>query len=130
MAPTKAKKKPAAKAPTKAEEKISKEGGSDLKKKKKVKKSIETYKIYLFKIKLQTKTHFKFLIQKPLTNANNDASGSKQEDNDDAIPSMSSASNVEDAEPNDDNMFLQDLINHRKATNQKSSKKKKLQRRK
>ncbi|KAL0000922.1 hypothetical protein SO802_014703 [Lithocarpus litseifolius] len=49
MAPTKAKKKPAAKAPTKAEEKISKEGGSDLKKKK-VKKSIETYKIYLFKV--------------------------------------------------------------------------------
>nr|XP_023910802.1 probable histone H2B.3 [Quercus suber]POF12315.1 histone h2b.4 [Quercus suber] len=57
MAPTKAEKKPAEKkpvaaekAPAKAEKKISKEGGSDLKKKKKVKKSIETYKIYLFKV--------------------------------------------------------------------------------
>ena len=55
---------------------------------------------------------------------------SKQEDNDDAIPSMSSASNVGDAEPNDDNMFPQDLINYWKATKQKSSKKKKLQRHK
>ncbi|KAL0015792.1 hypothetical protein SO802_002861 [Lithocarpus litseifolius] len=58
MAPTKVEKKPAEKkpvvaekAPAKAEEKISKEGGSDLKKKK-VKKSIETYKIYLFKVKM------------------------------------------------------------------------------
>ena len=58
MAPTKAEKKPAEKkpvaaekAPAKAKKKISKEGGSDLKKKKKkVKKSIETYKIYLFKV--------------------------------------------------------------------------------
>ena len=52
MAPTKAEKKPVAaeKAPVKVEKKISKEGGSDLKKKKKVKKSIETYKIYLFKV--------------------------------------------------------------------------------
>ena len=57
MAPAKAEKKPAEKkpvaaekAPAKAEKKISKEGGSDLKKKKKVKKSIETYKIYLFKV--------------------------------------------------------------------------------
>ncbi|KAK9985343.1 hypothetical protein SO802_030294 [Lithocarpus litseifolius] len=57
MAPTKAEKKPAEKkpvaaekAPAKAEKKISKEGGSDSKKKKKVKKSIETYKIYLFKV--------------------------------------------------------------------------------
>ena len=57
MAPTKAEKKPAEKkpvaaekAPAKAEKKISKEGGSDLKKKKKVRKSIETYKIYLFKV--------------------------------------------------------------------------------
>ncbi|KAK9986726.1 hypothetical protein SO802_031677 [Lithocarpus litseifolius] len=56
MAPTKAEKKPAGKKPVaekkalaKAEEKISKEGDSDLKKKK-VKKSIETYKIYLFKV--------------------------------------------------------------------------------
>ncbi|KAL0014332.1 hypothetical protein SO802_001401 [Lithocarpus litseifolius] len=59
MAPTKAEKKPtekkpvaAEKAPAKAEEKISKEGRSDLKKKK-VKKSIETYKIYLFKVTIQ-----------------------------------------------------------------------------
>ncbi|XP_050259053.1 uncharacterized protein LOC126704058 [Quercus robur] len=59
------------------------------------------------------KNTFQVLDTKPLTNANNDASGSKQEDNDDAIPSMSSASNVEDAEPNDDNWFHQDLINHR-----------------
>ena len=63
------------------------------------------------------KNTFQVIDTKPLTNANNDASGSKQEDNDDAIPSMSSASTVEDAKPNDDNMFLQDLINHRKATN-------------
>ena len=63
------------------------------------------------------KNTFQVIDTKPLTNANNDASGSKQEDNDDAIPSMSFASNVEDAEPNDDNMFLQDLINHRKARN-------------
>ncbi|XP_061339501.1 histone H2B-like isoform X1 [Gastrolobium bilobum] len=49
-----AEKKPAAeKAPAekkpKAEKKISKEGGSD-KKKKRVKKSVETYKIYIFKV--------------------------------------------------------------------------------
>ncbi|XP_030926262.1 probable histone H2B.3 [Quercus lobata] len=50
MAPTKAEKKPTEKAPAKAEKKISKEGGSDSKKKKKIKKSIETYKIYLFKV--------------------------------------------------------------------------------
>ena len=37
------------------------------------------------------KNTFQVLDTKPLTNANNDASGSKQEDNDDAIPSMSSA---------------------------------------
>ena len=53
MAPTKAEKKlaekkivAAEKASAKAEKKISKEDGSDLKKKKKVKKSI----IYLFKV--------------------------------------------------------------------------------
>lgn len=48
-----AEKKPAEKAPAekrpKAEKKISKEGGAD-KKKKKVKKSVETYKIYIFKV--------------------------------------------------------------------------------
>ncbi|CAI8602732.1 unnamed protein product [Vicia faba] len=57
MAPAKAEKKPAEKKPAekapaekkpKAEKKISKEGGSD-KKKKRVKKSVETYKIYIFK---------------------------------------------------------------------------------
>ncbi|XP_023929363.1 probable histone H2B.3 [Quercus suber] len=54
---TKAEKKPAEKklvaaekAPAKAEKKISKEGDSNLKKKKRVKKSIKTYKIYLFKV--------------------------------------------------------------------------------
>ncbi|KAK7245246.1 hypothetical protein RIF29_40081 [Crotalaria pallida] len=57
MAPTKAEKKPAEKKPAeaekkpapKAEKKISKEGGSE-KKKKKSKKSVETYKIYIFKV--------------------------------------------------------------------------------
>ncbi|KAG4216088.1 hypothetical protein ERO13_A01G219600v2 [Gossypium hirsutum] len=47
-----AEKKPAEKAPAekrpKAEKKISKEGGAD--KKKKAKKSVETYKIYIFKV--------------------------------------------------------------------------------
>ncbi|CAN6581171.1 unnamed protein product [Malus baccata var. baccata] len=57
MAPTKAEKKPVAekapageKKPTKAEKKIPKEGGVEMKKKKKVKKSTETYKIYIFKV--------------------------------------------------------------------------------
>ncbi|KAF4373470.1 hypothetical protein F8388_025164 [Cannabis sativa] len=56
MAPTKGEKRPAAeKKPVaaektaKVEKKISKEGTSD-KKKKKIKKSMETYKIYLFKV--------------------------------------------------------------------------------
>lgn len=60
MAPTKAEKKPAEKKPAaekapssaekkpKAEKKIAKEGGD--KKKKKIKKSTETYKIYIFKV--------------------------------------------------------------------------------
>lgn len=59
MAPTKAEKKPVAekapvgeKKPTKAEKQIPKEGGGgvEMKKKKKVKKSTETYKIYIFKV--------------------------------------------------------------------------------
>ena len=91
---------------------------------------MENYEIKKRADQTSNKNTFQVLDTKPLTNANNDASGSKQEDNDDAIPSMSSASNVEDAEPNDDNLFLQDMINHRKATKQKSSTKKKLQRRK
>ena len=91
---------------------------------------MENYEIKKKANQTSDKNTFQVLDTKPLTNANNDASGSKQQDNDDAIPSMSSASNVEDAEPNDNNMFLQDLINHRKAIEQKSSKKKKLQRRK
>lgn len=59
MAPAKGEKKPAEKKPAaekspaekkpKAEKKISKEGGGD-KKKKRVKKSVETYKIYIFKV--------------------------------------------------------------------------------
>lgn len=51
MAPTKAEKKPstAEKKPPKAEKKIPKEAG-DAKKKKKTKKSSETYKIYLYKV--------------------------------------------------------------------------------
>ncbi|KAI9121946.1 hypothetical protein K1719_006635 [Acacia pycnantha] len=57
MAPAKAEKKPAEKKPAekapaekkpKAEKKISKEGGD--KKKKRTKKNIETYKIYIFKV--------------------------------------------------------------------------------
>ncbi|KAL6142071.1 hypothetical protein ACLB2K_060354 [Fragaria x ananassa] len=49
MAPTKAEKKPVAeKSP--AAEKKPKEGGVEVKKKKKVKKSTETYKIYIFKV--------------------------------------------------------------------------------
>ncbi|KAJ4827697.1 hypothetical protein Tsubulata_027554 [Turnera subulata] len=59
MAPKPAEKKPAEKKPAekapaekrpKAEKKISKEGGGVDKKKKKVKKSTETYKIYIFKV--------------------------------------------------------------------------------
>ncbi|XP_068342335.1 histone H2B.9-like [Pyrus communis] len=59
MAPTKAEKKPVAEKapagenkPTKAEKQIPKEGGGsvEMKKKKKVKKSTETYKIYIFKV--------------------------------------------------------------------------------
>ncbi|KAG6640027.1 hypothetical protein I3843_10G134800 [Carya illinoinensis] len=61
MAPGKAEKKPAEKKPVaekapaekkpKAEKRIPKEGGaSDLKKKKRTKKSTETYKIYIFKV--------------------------------------------------------------------------------
>ncbi|XP_010490718.1 PREDICTED: histone H2B.9 [Camelina sativa] len=51
MAP-KAEKKPAEKGPPKAEKKITKEGGTSeiIKKKKKTKKSTETYKIYIFKV--------------------------------------------------------------------------------
>ncbi|KAK7257658.1 hypothetical protein RIF29_31794 [Crotalaria pallida] len=52
-----AEKKPAAekspvaeKKPPRAEKKVSKEGGSVEKKKKKSKKSVETYKIYIFKV--------------------------------------------------------------------------------
>ncbi|KAI3748353.1 hypothetical protein L6452_11370 [Arctium lappa] len=55
MAPTKGDKKPstADKKPLKAEKKLPKEGVSSTvieKKKKKTKKSVETYKIYLFKV--------------------------------------------------------------------------------
>ncbi|XP_010412912.2 PREDICTED: histone H2B.4-like [Camelina sativa] len=54
MAPKGAEKKPAGKAPAeklpKAEKKISKEVGGSEKKKKKSKKSVETYKIYIFKV--------------------------------------------------------------------------------
>ncbi|XP_010427020.1 PREDICTED: histone H2B.4 [Camelina sativa] len=60
MAPKAAEKKPAEKKPAgekapaekrpKAEKKITKEGGSEKKSKKKSKKSIETYKIYIFKV--------------------------------------------------------------------------------
>ncbi|KAL9301981.1 putative transcription factor Hap3/NF-YB family [Arabidopsis thaliana] len=49
-----AEKKPAGKAPAeklpKAEKKISKDAGGSEKKKKKSKKSVETYKIYIFKV--------------------------------------------------------------------------------
>ncbi|KAL0007199.1 hypothetical protein SO802_008701 [Lithocarpus litseifolius] len=68
--------------------------------------TLENYEIKKKANQTSDKNTFQVLDTKPLTNANNDACGSKQEDNDDAIPSMSFASNVEDAEPNDDNMFL------------------------
>ncbi|KAK1426121.1 hypothetical protein QVD17_14790 [Tagetes erecta] len=53
MAPTKAEKKPSSSAdkkPSKAEKKLPKETSIENKKKKKIKKSSETYKIYLFKV--------------------------------------------------------------------------------
>uniref|UniRef100_A0A0C9S4L1 TSA: Wollemia nobilis Ref_Wollemi_Transcript_13867_669 transcribed RNA sequence n=1 Tax=Wollemia nobilis TaxID=56998 RepID=A0A0C9S4L1_9CONI len=45
---TQAEKKPKEKAPSKASKKIAKEGGE--KKKKRAKKGVETYKIYIFKV--------------------------------------------------------------------------------
>ena len=78
----------------------------------------------------EVKPKFEVLDTKPLTSTNNDEKRSKQQHNHCAITSMSSASNVEDAETSDDNMFLRDLINRRKATKHKSSKKKRLQKRK
>ena len=91
---------------------------------------MENYEVKKNADQTSEKNKFEVLDTKPLTSTNNDEKISKQEHNNGAIPSMSSASNVEDVEPNDDNMFFQDLINHRKATKQKSLKKKKLQRRK
>ncbi|KAL0009547.1 hypothetical protein SO802_011049 [Lithocarpus litseifolius] len=79
---------------------------------------------------LKKKKIFEVLDKKPLTSTNNDEKRSKQEHNNGAIPSISSTSNVEDTELSDDNMFLLQIINRRKATKYKSSKKKKLQRRK
>ena len=78
---------------------------------------MENYEVKKNADQTSKKNKFEVLDTKPLTNTNNDKSRSKQEHNNGAIPSMSSASNVEDAEPSDDNMFLQDLINRRKGTN-------------
>ena len=91
---------------------------------------MENYKVKKNAGQTSKKNRFEGLDTKPITNTNNDESRSKQEHNNGAIPSMSSASNVEDAETSDDNIFLRDLINRRRATKHKSSKKKKLQRRK
>ena len=84
-----------------------------------VQEALENYKVKKNAGQTSKKNRFEVLDTKPITNTNNDESRSKQEHNSGAIPSMSSASNVEDAEPSDDNMFLQDLINHRKATEHK-----------
>ena len=50
---------------------------------------MENYEIKKRADQTSDKNTFQVLDTKPLTNANNDASGLKQEDNDDAIPSMS-----------------------------------------
>ena len=95
-----------------------------------VQEALENYEVKNNIVQTSKKNKFKILDTKPLTSTNNEEKRSKQEHNNGAIPSMSFASNVEDAEPSDDNMFLRDLINCRKATKHKWSKKKKLQRRK
>ena len=95
-----------------------------------VQEALENYEVKKNAVQTSEKNKFEVLDTKPLTSTNNDEKRSKQEHNHGAITSMSFASNVEDAEPSDDNMFLQDLINRRKAAKHKSSKKKKLQRRK
>ncbi|KAL0006398.1 hypothetical protein SO802_013959 [Lithocarpus litseifolius] len=92
--------------------------------------ALENYEVKKNADQTSQKNKFEVLDKKPLTSTNNDEKRSKQEHNSGAIPSISSASNVENTEPSDDNMFLRDLINRRKATKHKSSKKKKLQRRK
>ena len=91
---------------------------------------MENYEVKKNAVQTSEKNKFEVLDTKPLTSTNNDEKRSKQEHNHGAITSMSSASNVEDVEPSDDNMFLRDLINCRKAAKHKSLKKKKLQRRK
>ncbi|XP_050254903.1 uncharacterized protein LOC126700757 [Quercus robur] len=90
--------------------------------------ALENYEVKKNAVQTSEKNKFEVLDTKPLTSTNNDEKRSKHEHNNGAIPSMSSTSNVEDAEPSDDYMFLRDLINCRKATKHKSSKKKKLQR--
>ncbi|KAL0005882.1 hypothetical protein SO802_013443 [Lithocarpus litseifolius] len=92
--------------------------------------ALENYEIKKNADQTSQKNKFEVLDKKQLTSTNNDEKRSKQEHNNGAIPSISSASNVEDTEPSDDNMFLRYLINCQKATKHKSSKKKKLQRRK
>ena len=82
-----------------------------------VQEALENYEVKKNADQTSEKNKFEVLDTKPLTNTNNDESRSKQEHNNGAIPSMNSASNVKDAEPSDDNMFLQDLINCQKATN-------------
>ena len=81
---------------------------------------MENYEVKKNAVQTSEKNKFEALDTKPLTNTNKDESRSNQEYNNGAIPSMSSASNVEDAEPSDDNMFLRDLINRRRATKHKS----------
>ncbi|KAL0006996.1 hypothetical protein SO802_008498, partial [Lithocarpus litseifolius] len=89
--------------------------------------ALENYEVKKNANQTSQKNKFEVLDKKPLTSTNNDEKRSKQEHNNGAIPSINSASNVEDTEPSDDNMFLRDLINCQKATKHKSSKKKKLQ---
>ena len=72
---------------------------------------MENYEVKKNAVQTSEKTKFEVLDTKPLTSTNNDEKRSKQEHNHGAITSMSSAFNVEDAEPSDDNVFLRDLIN-------------------
>ena len=76
-----------------------------------VQEALENYEVKKNTVQTSKKNKFEVLDTKPLTSTNNDEKRSKQEHNHGAITSMSSASNVEDVEPSDDNMFLRDLIN-------------------
>ena len=71
-----------------------------------VQEALENYEVKKNAGQTSEKNKFEVLDTKSLTNTNNDESRSKQEHNNGPIPSMSSASSVEDAETSDDNTFL------------------------